>query len=49
MIAGKPMTEYRLAALDMDGTLLNSDHETTPDSLSTEVFVSTGVVNVSLT
>lgn len=30
MIAGKPMTEYRLAALDMDGTLLNSDHETTP-------------------
>lgn len=24
------MTRYRLAALDMDGTLLNSDHETTP-------------------
>ena len=30
MTAHKPMTEYRLAALDMDGTLLNSDHETTP-------------------
>lgn len=30
MTTHNAMTKYRLAALDMDGTLLNSDHETTP-------------------